>query len=108
MDLPSSQSTDFSRDLVVSTIGFLDLSRQKFNLFRLALRLGIPQGDLQAIEANFRNDLEGCKLRMFLKWKERNGDDATWKKLIDAVLEEGNKEFVSIIKNIGECHQSVI
>ncbi|XP_064400469.1 uncharacterized protein LOC135346688 isoform X2 [Halichondria panicea] len=100
VDLPSSQSTDFSRDLVVSTIGFLDLSRQKFNLFRLALRLGIPQGDLQAIEANFRNDLEGCKLRMFLKWKERNGDDATWKKLIDAVLEEGNKEFVSIIKNI--------
>ncbi len=109
MDLPSSQSTDFSQDHVISTIGFLDLSKQRFNLFRLALRLEIPQGDLQAIEENFRNDLEACKLHTFLKWKERNGDEATWKKLIDAILEEGNKEFANnIIKNICECSYTSI
>ena len=107
MDSEAANSgSDFSEYLSkaplksISEEEFVEISKEKFSWVPLAIRLGISPGERQCIKHDYIT-LESIKLHMLLRWKQNNGDDATWRKLLLAVLEEKNKELADKIIKLG-------
>ena len=84
----------------ISEQGFVEISKEKFEWEQLAIRLGISDGERQCIQHDHVT-LEKIKLHMLLRWKEIDGVEATWKKLLVAVLEERNKKLADKIIELG-------
>ena len=83
---PVSSSTsiwDFKK-CILGLKGTRAASRWKF----LGRRLGLTEGDIEAIDKNFGSDLEEKFYQMMLKWKSAQGERATKEELMKALKEE--------------------
>ena len=85
----SSTSTwDFKR-CILDLKGTRAASKWKF----LGRRLGLTEGDIEAIDKNFGLDLQEKFYQMMLKWKSAQGERATKEELIKALREESLNEI---------------
>lgn len=80
-------------DAAISEYGLAEIRKEMvLEWGPLAIRLGLSSSERQSIKKdNPEYDMQ--KLSMFLKWKQKCGNEATWRALLKEVVAEGDREF---------------
>ena len=81
----------------------LKLSKDLHNWEVVGLYLNLTKSEIKGIKVDYRSE-EERRIHTLTKWKEKNGDDATYYNLIDALVDGDRVDIVdTALDYLKEC-----